>query len=130
MEYGQALLDHTFISSIRFNACYGGYLNMKWEKEGVPMRFWRRLKFLFKFHKSVPFLKDYFLSKEVSFIKKVTILLLIVLYIVIPFDVIPDYLLLFGLIDDVVVVTFILQLVIKMAPPSIREKHNFNNVKQ
>ncbi|GAA0311669.1 uncharacterized membrane protein YkvA (DUF1232 family) [Gracilibacillus halotolerans] len=93
------------------------------------MRFWRRLTFLFKFHKSVPFLKDYFFSKEVSFLKKIAILLLIVLYIVIPFDAIPDYLLLFGLIDDVVVVTLILQLVIKMAPNSIKEKHNFGIVK-
>ena len=93
------------------------------------MRFWKRLTFLFKFHKSVPFLKDYFLSKEVSFLKKIAILLLIVLYIVIPFDAIPDYWLLFGLIDDVVVVTLILQLVIKMAPNSIKEKHNFGIVK-
>ena len=90
------------------------------------MRLWKRIKFLFKFHKSIPFLKDYFLSKEVSLIKKLVAILLGVLYVVFPFDIIPDYIIALGVIDDVVVVTLILQQIVRMAPESIRKKHRFD----
>lgn len=99
---------------------------MEKQKRGMGMRFWKRIKFLFKFHKSIPFLKDYFLSKEVSTIRKLFAILLGVLYIVFPFDAIPDYLIAFGVIDDVVVVTLILQQIVRMAPESIRQKHRLD----
>ncbi len=47
---------------------------------------------------------------------------LLLLYIVLPLDLIPDWLTLFGLIDDLAVFLFILQQVIKMAPVSLKRK--------
>ncbi|UOQ49145.1 DUF1232 domain-containing protein [Gracilibacillus caseinilyticus] len=88
------------------------------------MRFFSRLKFLVKFRKSLPFLKEFFLSKEVSLLVKLASVLLMVGYIVFPFDLIPDYLLVFGVLDDVMIVGLILQQMIKMAPESLRAKYD------
>lgn len=88
------------------------------------MRFWRRLKFLFKFRKSIPFFKEFFLSKQVATTSKVLSVILIAGYIIFPFDLIPDYLLLFGIADDVMIATLVLQQMVKMAPPSLREKYD------
>ncbi|WP_053217437.1 YkvA family protein [Virgibacillus senegalensis] len=87
------------------------------------LRFVRRLKFLFNFKKSLPFLKDFFLSKEVNMATKGLSVLLIIGYIVFPFDIIPDFLMVFGVFDDVAVAGFILQRMVKMAPESLKEKH-------
>ncbi|MDL4840123.1 YkvA family protein [Aquibacillus rhizosphaerae] len=86
-------------------------------------RFWRRVKFLFNFKKSIPFLKDFFISSEVKVSTKVISLLLIAGYIVFPFDLIPDFLLVFGIIDDVAIASLILQQMIRMAPQSLKVKH-------
>ncbi|MCM3618191.1 DUF1232 domain-containing protein [Sutcliffiella horikoshii] len=83
----------------------------------------RRLKFVFTFWRFIPFLIDYFRSREVSGMKKVAGVLLLAAYVVFPFDLIPDYLLFFGLLDDVVIVTFVLERMVKMAPFSLKEKH-------
>ncbi|UOQ84261.1 YkvA family protein [Gracilibacillus salinarum] len=88
------------------------------------MRFFSRLKFLFKFRKSLPFLKEFFLSKEVSMFSKTVSVLLMIGYIVFPFDLIPDYLLVFGALDDVMIVSLILQQMINMAPESLRTKYD------
>lgn len=81
------------------------------------------MKFIFKFWKFIPFLKDYFFSKEVEIQKKVVGLLLILAYAFFPFDLIPDFLSLFGIVDDIVIATFVLERMIKMAPPTIKQKH-------
>lgn len=43
-----------------------------------------------------------------------------------PFDLIPDFLLFFGVLDDIAVVLFILQRIVKMAPKHLQEKYNLN----
>ncbi|MFP7495015.1 DUF1232 domain-containing protein [Terribacillus saccharophilus] len=87
-------------------------------------RLWSRLRFLFNFRKSIPFLKAFFTAKEVAAAKKVTAIALIVLYFVFPFDLIPDFLIGLGIVDDVAVAAFILQLIVKMAPTHIKEKYD------
>ncbi|SER37682.1 Protein of unknown function [Gracilibacillus ureilyticus] len=90
------------------------------------MRFWRRLKFIFKFHKSIPFFKEFFFSKDVTISKKLASVLLIAAYAIFPFDAIPDFLLFFGILDDIMLATIILQQIVKMAPPSIKDKYDIN----
>ncbi|RKQ30900.1 YkvA family protein [Oceanobacillus halophilus] len=86
-------------------------------------RFLHRLKFLFKFHRSIPFLKDFFVSKEVKQTTKLLFVILLVAYIIIPFDLIPDFLVFFGIVDDITIALFLLQQMVKVAPPSLKEKH-------
>lgn len=92
------------------------------------LRMWRRIRFLFQFRKSIPFLRDFFLSEEVSKNKKVLSIAMVVGYTLIPFDVIPDFLVLFGLVDDLAVVSFIFQQMVKMAPESLKRKHNMSEL--
>ncbi|WP_077624141.1 YkvA family protein [Sediminibacillus massiliensis] len=87
------------------------------------IRFFRRLKFLLNFRKSVPFLKDFFLSREVKLSTKAFSLLLIAGYILFPFDIIPDFLLMMGVLDDVAVAGFVLRQLIKHAPEALKVKH-------
>ncbi|WP_205601310.1 DUF1232 domain-containing protein [Virgibacillus sp. YIM 98842] len=89
------------------------------------MRFLRRIRFLFKIHKSVPFLKDFFLTSEIKITTKVLFLVIITGYFVFPFDLIPDFLVVFGLVDDVAIAILILQQMVKIAPSSLKEKYNF-----
>ncbi|WP_163538936.1 DUF1232 domain-containing protein [Gracilibacillus sp. YIM 98692] len=90
------------------------------------MRFFSRLKFLFKFRKSFPFFKEFFLSGDVKITSKLASILLIAAYIIFPFDLIPDFLLFFGILDDVMVATLILQQMVKMAPESLRKKYDLS----
>ena len=91
------------------------------------LRFWARIKFIFTFRKSFPFIKEFYLSKEVSSLKKIITLALMGFYILLPMDFIPDYLIVIGITDDIAVVTFILQLMVKMAPPHLAQKYNLYN---
>lgn len=86
-------------------------------------KFLRRLKFVFTFWRFIPFLIDYFRSGEVSGAKKIVGVVLLLVYVVFPFDLIPDYLLFFGVLDDIMIVTFVLERMVKMAPLSLKEKH-------
>ncbi|UOQ91754.1 DUF1232 domain-containing protein [Halobacillus shinanisalinarum] len=87
-------------------------------------RIWRRIKFLFNIRKSVPFLLSFFRSHEVARSSKVTAVLLMIGYLLFPWDVIPDFLVIFGLVDDVAVLTFILQQIVKMAPSSLKKEYD------
>ena len=49
---------------------------------------------------------------------------MILTYVFFPFDLIPDYLSLLGIIDDIVIATFVLERFIKIAPESLKEKYN------
>ncbi|TXC91312.1 DUF1232 domain-containing protein [Metabacillus litoralis] len=86
-------------------------------------RYFKRIKFIFKFWKFIPFLKDFFFTNEVQGHKKLLGVLFIITYAFFPFDIIPDFLALFGIVDDIVIATFILERMIKMAPDSLKEKH-------
>jgi uncharacterized membrane protein YkvA (DUF1232 family) len=96
-----------------------------WFKGGFILKFWKRLKFVFHVRRSFPFLKDFFLSNEVETSKKIISVLLIAGYFFIPFDLIPDFFSFIGVIDDITVLTLILQQIVKMAPESLKEKYSF-----
>ena len=76
------------------------------------------------FRKFLPFLMDFFVSKDVQLHKKGLGVLLILTYAFFPFDLIPDFLSFIGIIDDVVVAGLILERMVKMAPQSLKEKYN------
>ncbi len=76
-----------------------------------------------KFWRFIPFLLDYFFTNEVKFKNKLAYVLLIMAYILFPIDIIPDFLAGIGVIDDVVVATFILERLVKNAPATLKEKH-------
>ncbi|MBO8157275.1 MAG: DUF1232 domain-containing protein [Bacillaceae bacterium] len=88
------------------------------------MKTLKRLRFILTFKKSLPFLKDFFLSGEVKLLKKAISILLLVGYIVLPFDAIPDFFAVIGLVDDLTVLTLILNQIVKMAPDSLKEKYH------
>ncbi|AKM17883.1 Uncharacterized conserved protein [[Flavobacterium] thermophilum] len=87
-------------------------------------KWWKRLRFVVHIRRFLPFLFEFFVSREVPMRKKAFSVGLFLLYMVLPFDLIPDWLALFGFIDDFAVLMFILQQVIKMAPISLKEKYN------
>lgn len=86
-------------------------------------RFSKRFFFLFKFHKSIPFIKGFFISKEVKVVTKAFFAILIVGYVALPLDIVPDFIFLFGFLDDVTMVIFLLQKMVEIAPNSLKEKH-------
>ncbi|RSK26608.1 DUF1232 domain-containing protein [Bacillus sp. HMF5848] len=88
------------------------------------MKFMKRIKFIFKFWKFGPFLVDFFLSKQVSLFKKLFAVLFVVAYAFFPFDLIPDVLLFFGIVDDLVLATFVLERIVKLSPPALKEKYD------
>jgi uncharacterized membrane protein YkvA (DUF1232 family) len=87
------------------------------------IRFAKRVRFLFNFRRSVPFLVDFFRSRDVSLAKKGLSVGLVAFYFWLPMDVIPDVFLLLGIVDDLAVFTFILQLIIKMAPEELQKRY-------
>ncbi|CDQ21539.1 Protein of unknown function [Halobacillus karajensis] len=87
------------------------------------IRLWRRIKFLFNVRKSVPFLVQFFKSREVSKSKKWVSVLLLLAYLLFPWDVIPDFLVFLGLVDDLAVFTYIMQWMIKMAPEELKQEY-------
>jgi uncharacterized membrane protein YkvA (DUF1232 family) len=88
------------------------------------MRLLRRLKFILQIHRSIPFMYDVFVSNQVSLVKKVAATLLFIAYALFPFDVIPDFLLFLGIVDEIVLLGYIMQYFVKIAPPELRQKHN------
>ncbi|WP_217587343.1 YkvA family protein [Lentibacillus saliphilus] len=87
----------------------------------------KRLGFLVRFHKSVPFFVAFFKSREVGVLRKILFVALIIGYSVFPFDVIPDFLIVFGVVDDVAVAAWILQYMVKTAPKSLRDQYGLNS---
>lgn len=83
----------------------------------------KRLWFLLRFRKSIPFIKDFFTSQEVKKPVKAAFLIAMIGYVLLPVDIIPDFLVFFGLTDDIAIVTFLLQQMVKIAPASLKEKH-------
>jgi len=90
----------------------------------IMFKYFKRLKFIFTFKRFIPFLKDFFISKEVPLSKKLISVGLLLLYVMFPFDLIPDFFVFFGIFDDIFIATFILQRMVKMAPRSLKDKYN------
>ncbi|KFM99837.1 DUF1232 domain-containing protein [Bacillus clarus] len=89
-------------------------------------KFINRFRFVFHFRRFGPFLFDFFTSKEVAVKKKIVSIAFLVAYVALPIDLIPDFLPFFGVLDDIGVVLFILQRIVKMAPMHLQEKYNLN----
>ncbi|PMC40829.1 hypothetical protein CJ195_02970 [Bacillus sp. UMB0899] len=87
------------------------------------MKRFKRLKFIITFWRFIPFLKEFFFSNQVESYKKILGVLLILTYAFFPFDLIPDFISFLGIIDDVVVATFVIDWMIRMAPESLKEKY-------
>ncbi|UOQ44387.1 DUF1232 domain-containing protein [Halobacillus salinarum] len=90
------------------------------------IRLWKRIKFVFQIKKSIPFFIQFFRSEKVSRQKKWFSILLMGGYLLFPWDVIPDFLFALGLIDDLTVFTFVLQLLVKLAPESLKEEYRLD----
>lgn len=86
-------------------------------------KLWKRIRLIFQVRKFIPFLFEFFTSKDVEFKKKVLSILFLCGYVMFPFDIIPDFLLFFGVLDDVAVILFILQRIVKMAPVHLQDKY-------
>jgi len=82
-----------------------------------------RIKFLFTVHRSIPFLFDFYKSKEIKLRVKAIFSVLILGYVLIPIDMIPDFITVFGVVDDITMVIILLQLMVKVAPDSLQEKY-------
>lgn len=87
-------------------------------------KLFRRIRFILKINRFLPFLFEFFTSKDIPIRKKLLSLLLVVGYILFPFDVIPDFLVFFGILDDLAILTFVLQQIVKMSPQSLKDKYN------
>ncbi|PLR94149.1 YkvA family protein [Bacillus sp. T33-2] len=86
-------------------------------------KFLNRIRLVFKVKKFLPFLAEFFTSREVDIKKKLLSVGLIVGYFLLPFDLVPDFLAVIGIFDDVGIMLLILQQIIKMAPINLREKY-------
>lgn len=87
-------------------------------------KFFKRIKLVFKVKKFVPFLIEFFTSRAVPFKQKAVSAGLIIGYFLLPFDLIPDFLTLIGIVDDVGILLIVLQQIIKMAPEDLKSKYN------
>ncbi|WLR51019.1 DUF1232 domain-containing protein [Bacillus tianshenii] len=87
------------------------------------IRLFKRIRLIFNIKKFLPFLFEFFVSKKVSLSKKAVSILFIVGYFWLPFDIIPDFLAVLGILDDVTILMLVLQQIIKLAPIELREKH-------
>jgi uncharacterized membrane protein YkvA (DUF1232 family) len=87
-------------------------------------KFLKRIRLIFKIKKFFPFLIEFFTSATVPLKKKVTSLGLIIGYFLLPFDLIPDFFTLIGVVDDVGVLLIVFQHILKMAPAELKDKHD------
>ncbi|WP_047153864.1 YkvA family protein [Aneurinibacillus tyrosinisolvens] len=87
-------------------------------------KFTRRLRFILNVKRFLPFLFEFFTSKRVPMRKKLFSSLLVIGYFLFPFDAIPDFLAFFGILDDVAVLTFVLQRIVKISPKELKDKYD------
>lgn len=87
------------------------------------LNYFRRMKFLLRFSRSLPFFREFFLTKQISVKKKLIGVALIVGYALFPYDLIPDFLLGIGILDDVFVATLVLNWFMKLAPEQLKTKY-------
>jgi uncharacterized membrane protein YkvA (DUF1232 family) len=88
------------------------------------IRLFRRLRFIVNIRKSVPFFLDFFVAKTVPLRHKLFSVGLIAGYLLFPFDLIPDFLGVIGVLDDITVLTWVLQKIVTIAPAELKKKYN------
>lgn len=86
-------------------------------------KFFKRVRLVFKVKRFFPFLIEFFTSRRVPVMQKIISVGLIIGYFLLPLDIIPDFLTLIGIVDDVGVLLIIFQQIIKMAPSDLKKKH-------
>lgn len=87
-------------------------------------KFLRRVRFILNIKRFLPFLFEFFSLKEIPLHHKLFSVLLLAGYILFPFDAIPDFLTFFGFLDDLTILTFILQRIVKIAPQHLKHKYD------
>ncbi|GAB7387601.1 DUF1232 domain-containing protein [Bacillaceae bacterium] len=96
--------------------------NEQKERRETMKKLLRRLAFLFQVRKSIPFVISFFRSRQVPVLKKAFFLALIAGYFLLPTDVLPDFLPFLGIVDDLTLLGFILNQIVKQAPPELKER--------
>lgn len=89
----------------------------------------RIISFLRIFQGQLKALWRAFWHKSTPFYLKV-LMVLVVAYLLMPIDIIPDFLLLFGLIDDVLIIALAVNWIIKRLPKEIFETASTSNQTQ
>ena len=87
-------------------------------------KFFKRIRLVFKVKRFFPFLIEFFTSRMVPVKQKIISAGFIIGYFLLPFDIIPDFLTLIGIVDDVGMLLFIFQQIIKVAPTELKKKHS------
>lgn len=87
------------------------------------LRLWKRLKFILNVRQFLPFLWEFYTSRAVPGRTKFFSLFWVLVYFIFPFDAIPDFLAFIGILDDLAVLTFILQRIVAMAPPELKQRY-------
>ncbi|MFJ7976883.1 YkvA family protein [Peribacillus sp. NPDC096379] len=86
-------------------------------------KFAKRFLFIIKFWTVLPFLKEFFISREVQLHKKVMGIVFMIGYAVFPFDLIPDFFSLIGIVDDVMIFGIVVNWMVQLSPETLKEKH-------
>ncbi|KMK75598.1 YkvA family protein [Alkalihalobacillus pseudalcaliphilus] len=76
-------------------------------------RFFKRLLFLLTFWRSIPKIVRFYRMKEIKLSTKVIYTIAIIGYLALPFDLIPDFIVGLGFVDDVFIVGFLLDRMIR-----------------
>ncbi|WP_027409862.1 YkvA family protein [Anoxybacteroides tepidamans] len=84
---------------------------------------WKQARLLLKIRRLIPFIIEFFRSHEVAFFQKAIYMLGIIGYFLFPFDLVPDWIGIFGLADDITILMLILQKMIKDAPDHLKQKY-------
>lgn len=84
---------------------------------------WKRVFFILTVHKSIPFVFRFFTSSEISWKKRCLFAVLILGYAAFPMDLLNDFLLGIGLIDDLAVIALLLDVMKKQVPSEWEEKN-------
>lgn len=88
---------------------------------------WKRVAFVVKFWRFLPFVIEFYFAREVLLKHKAWPIAFIFGYLLLPIDVVPDVFGIFGFTDDLLFTTFILQRLVKTAPPWLKEKYDIKD---
>jgi uncharacterized membrane protein YkvA (DUF1232 family) len=100
-----------------------GLFSLHEERRKRMRKAWKKARLLFHTYRLIPFLVGFFCSHEIPLSKKMTYVLIIFAYFVFPFDLLPDWLGIFGIFDDVAIFMWILQKMIEASPHHLKRKY-------